>query len=166
MAAIKGKAWRVRGLPVGCNRECLQHLWDGIEEIPSLQVDSLALEYDGSKQTATVSFEDDLAPPKNLRLCREHPRGRSALALDDEILGLTTLFRPPEEDHQLDVVAISGLGGHAFGSFKEHGGEHMWLRDALPGDLVGEQTSQPMARVMIYGYASAVAGSTSFQKFA
>lgn len=39
----------------------------------------------------------------------------------------------------------------------------MWLRDALPGDLVGEQTSQPMARVMIYGYASAVAGSTSFQ---
>lgn len=59
------------------------------------------------------------------------------------------------------VVAISGLGGHALGSFKERSGEHMWLRDALPYDLKGEATERHMARVMTYGYGSAVAESQS-----
>jgi hypothetical protein len=44
----------------------------------------------------------------------------------------------------ISLVAISGLGSHAFGSFKERGCQHMWLRDALLIDLQG-------VRVLIYG---------------
>ncbi|KAK3363512.1 hypothetical protein B0T25DRAFT_436789, partial [Lasiosphaeria hispida] len=83
--------------------------------------------------------------------------------LDDNFYGITTLYAPPLEDHKVDVVAISGLGGHAFGSFKERDENYMWLRDALPFDLAGEDTYRPMARVMIYGYESAVAQSRSVQ---
>jgi len=60
------------------------------------------------------------------------------------------------------IVAISGLGGHAFGSFKEKGGEHMWLRDALPHDIKGEDDN-PLSRVMVYGYESSLQQSDSFQ---
>jgi hypothetical protein len=63
----------------------------------------------------------------------------------------------------LSVIALSGLGGHAFGSFKEKKGNHMWLRDSLPYDLTSETTNKPMARVMIYGYESAVAQSKNMQ---
>lgn len=64
---------------------------------------------------------------------------------------------------RVSVVALSGLGGHAFGSFRERKGTHMWLRDSLPGHLTSETDGKPMARVMIYGYESAVAQSKSMQ---
>src|SRR4051794_16624051 len=53
-------------------------------------------------------------------------------------------------------IAISGLGGHAFGSFKERDGSYMWLRDFLPKHFSG-------ARILIYGYNSGLAKSNSFQ---
>lgn len=39
----------------------------------------------------------------------------------------------------------------------------MWLRDSLPFDLTLDTSDQPLARVMIYGYDSAVVGSKSMQ---
>lgn len=60
------------------------------------------------------------------------------------------------------IIAISGLGGHAFGSFKERDGEHMWLRDALPYDITGE-SGEHVARIMIYGYESNLPNSESFK---
>ena len=39
----------------------------------------------------------------------------------------------------------------------------MWLRDALPQRLVGKEGGRPKARVMIFGYTSHVANSTSMQ---
>ncbi|KAF8520860.1 hypothetical protein BDD12DRAFT_924635, partial [Trichophaea hybrida] len=51
------------------------------------------------------------------------------------------------------IFAISGLGGHSFGSWKSSG-QTMWLRDCLPQDL-------PEIRVFNYGYDSAVRSSTS-----
>ena len=53
-------------------------------------------------------------------------------------------------------IAICGLGGHAFGSFKDSGSGHMWLRDCLPDDL-------PNAQIWIFGYDSKLNGSQSFQ---
>lgn len=32
----------------------------------------------------------------------------------------------------MDIVALSGLNGHAFGSFKAKGESYMWLRGDLP----------------------------------
>ncbi|KAJ4856987.1 hypothetical protein T069G_07884 [Trichoderma breve] len=44
------------------------------------------------------------------------------------------------QNHGVDIIAISGLGGHAFGSFKEPGGEHIFqnledLGTSLHSDL-------------------------------
>lgn len=54
------------------------------------------------------------------------------------------------------IIAVSGLSGHAFGSFKQRGGPFMWLRDGLPKDL-------PDTRVFIYGYDTQLQGSSSVQ---
>ncbi|KAK4068015.1 hypothetical protein Trihar35433_6575 [Trichoderma harzianum] len=74
---------------------------------------------------------------------------------------IQSLAHDTNEDHKIDIIALSGLGGHAFGSFKEKGGSHMWLRDYLPYDLTSED--KPIARVMIYGYDSTVSESKSMQ---
>jgi hypothetical protein len=58
--------------------------------------------------------------------------------------------------NKASCLAISGLGGHAFGSFKEKGGSHMWLCDDLPYDLT-------TTRIIVYGYESQLHGSQSFQ---
>ena len=91
------------------------------------------------------------------------------LTIDDHFRGFTVLSSPL--DHKVEYVnpkfqinlankssclAISGLGGHAFGSFKEKGGSHMWLCDDLPNDLA-------TTRIIIYGYESQVHGSQSCQ---
>lgn len=54
------------------------------------------------------------------------------------------------------IIALSGLGGHAFGSFKERKGNHMWLRDDVPNDF-------PHARILIYGYDTTLEDSQSIQ---
>lgn len=58
--------------------------------------------------------------------------------------------------HLKSIIAVTGLGGHAFGSFKQSGGSYMWLRDSLPTDV-------PNARVLIFGYDSALTDPNSFQ---
>jgi hypothetical protein len=43
------------------------------------------------------------------------------------------------------IVAVTGLDGNAFGSWKSRQTSKMWLRDFLREDL-------PSCRVLIYGY--------------
>jgi hypothetical protein len=43
------------------------------------------------------------------------------------------------------VVAVNGLGSHAFGSWTSHDTGKMWLKDFLPDDVKG-------IRIMTYGY--------------
>jgi hypothetical protein len=62
------------------------------------------------------------------------------------------------EAYPMDLVAISGLGSHAFGSFMERGSSHMWLADALPKDLPG-------VRILIYGYDTKLEANNCFQSF-
>jgi hypothetical protein len=52
------------------------------------------------------------------------------------------------------IVAVTGLAGHAFGSWKARGQPAMWLRDFLP-DVV------PKTRIMTYGYDTKLPGSQS-----
>ena len=47
------------------------------------------------------------------------------------------------------VIALSGIGAHAFGSFKNRDKSHMRLRDDLPKDLPG-------SHIMIWGYESTI----------
>jgi hypothetical protein len=77
------------------------------------------------------------------------------LTIDQHFDGVTVLFAPTWGEHEIDVLAVSGLGSHAFGSFVHKGDGHMWLSKSLPKDL-------PTARVMTYGYESGLQHSTSF----
>jgi hypothetical protein len=77
------------------------------------------------------------------------------ITIDQRFNGITVLSAPSIAEHRIDVLAISGLGSHPFGSFVHKKDGHMWLSDSLPGDI-------PAARVMIYGYDSGLQGSTSF----
>lgn len=51
------------------------------------------------------------------------------------------------------MIAVSGLGGHAFGSWKDGGTGRMWLMDFRPFDIKG-------IRVMLYGYDTSLERST------
>lgn len=80
------------------------------------------------------------------------------LTIDQEFDGITVLFAPPlHEDHTVDILAVSGLGSHAFGSFVHKPSGHMWLSDSLPRDM-------RFARVMIYGYNSRLQDGASFAR--
>ncbi|KAJ2979478.1 hypothetical protein NQ176_g3228 [Zarea fungicola] len=85
------------------------------------------------------------------------------MSWDSGFIGMTTLFVPPKENHLVNIIALSGLGGHAYGSFKEREGDHMWLRDALPYDLVLDSTGDPIASITIFGFESTVVNSVSTQ---
>jgi hypothetical protein len=63
------------------------------------------------------------------------------------------LYRAPlhqprnSRDGHTSVVAVNGLGGHAFESWRNQNTGKMWLKDFLPDDIKG-------VRVMSYGYDS------------
>ena len=78
------------------------------------------------------------------------------LTFDIHFYGLTALNTPRKKEEAVDCVAVCGLGGYAFGSFKDKGISYMWLRDSLPNDL-------PNLRVLLYGYDSGLDGSDSNQ---
>ncbi|RYP24486.1 hypothetical protein DL765_000506 [Monosporascus sp. GIB2] len=161
------RTFRLRGVPPHWNAGDVKSFLEEHYRSADPIIKSLAPEIHGQSSTSTVTFESAASLPGSTRpIPLPKPPGDQPtrnVSLDDNFHGITTLFAPPPEDHKVDVIAISGLGGHAFGSFKERGGDHMWLRDALPHDLTGENTDRPMARVMTYGYESTVAQSRSIQ---
>jgi len=77
------------------------------------------------------------------------------LFIDRQFHGVTVLFAPPAEEHEIHVLAVPGLGGHAFGSFTSKSDGYMWLRDDLPLNI-------PSARIMVYSYDSGLENSDTF----
>lgn len=81
------------------------------------------------------------------------------VVIDEHFDGITTLFSPvTDEEHQIDVLAVSGLGSDPFGSFVHKEDVNMWLANNLPRDI-------PAARVMIIGYESQLPYSRSHAQF-
>ncbi|KAL7961863.1 hypothetical protein V8C34DRAFT_272684 [Trichoderma compactum] len=167
-----GSTFRVRGVPLNWDMNQLQRHIELHEPASQPVVKSLATEIDGHFKTATVNI---LNPPPLVQTAKpwyiplpdtdgsELAVSNLPLRLDADFLGITTLFSPPVEDHDVDVIAVSGLGGHAYGSFKDKNGNYMWLQDALPFDLINTHRHRSMARVMIYGHKSNVYKSRSVQ---
>ncbi|KAK2591973.1 hypothetical protein QQS21_010345 [Conoideocrella luteorostrata] len=144
---------RIRGVPLNWRVDELQnHI--GV----AAQVKSLALEIDGRSRTGTAIFSGDY--PRRIPI-DSSPSGEF-LTVDQCFLGITTLYSP--DDPKIDVIAVSGLGGHAFGSFKERRGDHMWLRDSLPHDILDQNTKRPIARIMTYGHDSHITESHDMQE--
>ncbi|KAF2148051.1 hypothetical protein K461DRAFT_298150 [Myriangium duriaei CBS 260.36] len=158
--------YRIRGIPKGWTAKDVENR---LSQHSCCVVKSLAKETNHNCLTATAIFSGGYIPPEEIILPAsdlDSLSRNSLFVVDDDFLGITTLYMPSAVEHKLDIIAISGLGGHAFGSFKQRHGLHMWLRDALPHDLRNTKSGSPMARVMIYGHESQVAGSNSMQNLA
>ena len=52
------------------------------------------------------------------------------------------------------IVAVTGLGGHAFESWRNRESNRMWLQDFLPNNIRG-------IRIMTYGYNINLAGANT-----
>ncbi|KAI1274336.1 hypothetical protein F5Y07DRAFT_390609 [Xylaria sp. FL0933] len=74
---------------------------------------------------------------------------------DSEFYGITPLYEHENEAH-VDLVAVCGLGIHAFQTWKSSISEEMWLRDYLPTDI-------PNSRIILYGYNTKLQTSQSKQ---
>ncbi|OHE90838.1 hypothetical protein CORC01_13860 [Colletotrichum orchidophilum] len=169
--------FRVRGVPLDWSAHRLQSFLAEPDPLSVPVVRSLAREIHDRSNTATVTFQVLPSQLQGLKAAHSswniplpagsedhnQPLHIQFVTIDDDFEGITTLHMPLSESHNVDFVAIPGLGGHAFGSFKERGGGHIWLRDSLPFHL-REAARQPlMARVMTWGYNSTLAGSENMQ---
>lgn len=186
------RTWRVRGVPLGFDKNKLAHellhhpglrfpeyaAGNGDSSCNNVIVHTLAPHVRLHEQIATVRFNklpSQLIALENkgqlvieFKFASTHPPDgfqqqqrltkTARVTIDEHFDGITTLYSPSTvEGRQIDVLAISGLGSHPFGSFTHKGDGNMWLCDNLPRDL-------PAARVMIYGYASELQDSTSFEQ--
>ncbi|KAF8537270.1 hypothetical protein BDD12DRAFT_911593 [Trichophaea hybrida] len=82
----------------------------------------------------------------NLDPCTEHLYGRAhlqisesasktvVLNIDSQFLNLTPLNNPVGEA-VADLIAVTGLAGHAFESWRNRETNQMWLKDLLPHDV-------------------------------
>ena len=102
------KTIRVRGVPQNWDAGQLQSFFRERAGLESLVVRSLALEINDQSATATVNFEVSpsivqagqafkIALPKV-----GHNVRPGSLKLDIDFFGITTLFRPSEEYHEIE----------------------------------------------------------------
>ncbi|KAL1649447.1 hypothetical protein SLS58_001502 [Diplodia intermedia] len=173
MAGNGYQNFRLRGIPASV--ESQKQVRDlvraalKLDEDSEIAVHSLARNpLENDSRIATLTFGDD--PPRLLREPRTEwtcslPEGNEdeaekwgprRLIFDTHFRGFTPLHRADDSECLNDLIAISGLAGHAFGSFKARGSDFMWLRDDLPVRL--RQT-----RILVYGYDTKVVASSSFQ---
>lgn len=171
MAISSTTVFRVRGLPFNLSLEDVSAIIERSLRMPSevsgLSIKSLATDfYQPAEQVATLSFLKslpekfttaaafsewavDLDADYDSEVCRNR-----ILKFDTHFQGLTVLNNPGDHEDAIDCVVVCGLGGHAFGSFKQKGNSYMWLRDSLSKDL-------PNLRIILFGYESGLDGSES-----
>ena len=137
----RGKVWvyRREGIPVGTSKESFHQSFP-LDVRDQIRVTSLSPGISLEQPTLSATFSFNARPGDELL----HSE-------DKDFYGFTPLYTP-EGDIEVDIIAITGLAGHAFGSWAAS--PHMWLRDFLPEDL-------PRARILLYGYDSNLAGSQS-----
>lgn len=135
------KVWvyRREELPVGTTRETLRQSFP-LDVRDRIKVTSLSPGINLQRGTLTATFSFDAQPGDTLLLSE-----------DKDFYGFTPLYTP-EGEVEADIIALTGLAGHAFGSWAAP--PHMWLRDFLPSDV-------PRARVLLYGYDSNLVGNQS-----
>lgn len=99
----ESKTYRIRGVPITWNKAQLQTFLAEHDGCIGPAVKSLAVETHGRSQTGTITFQNGAQPPETLRGERSQPgKDGQSLVLDTRFLGLTTLFSPSPEDHQVE----------------------------------------------------------------
>jgi len=135
--------WRIRNIKVDEEEAAKEWLQAQVKELGIQEGQGFSLAAD-SEQTLCATLTS-----------RERPTPRyHSWRVDKDFTGFTPLSDP--KDANADVVAVTGLGGHALGSFRSADGASVWLRDFAPGDI-------PQARFITYGYDTTVIGSDSNQ---
>ncbi|EHK22748.1 uncharacterized protein TRIVIDRAFT_29345 [Trichoderma virens Gv29-8] len=158
--------FRVRRVPLDWSvirlRSCLE------QHDPSScpVIKSFVPEVDRRSFTATVVYKSRplvTQHPKPWDLSLEGPHGNPSsnsgyLAIDDDLLGITSLYLPEAKNYKVDIIALGNISGRPLESFEDVASNHVWLRDILPAQFVDAESRQPMVRVMIYGYQSVLDG--------
>lgn len=152
MVADSETAFRLRGIPAEFERT---EVTDAIAQIPGfsqgigIEIHSLACDpVYKDKQVGTLAFSripDSLLGQREISFIPTHGPSKIQLTLDTHFEGFTPLHQSLEKKCEVDIIAVCGLNGHAFGSYKQKNGAYMWLRDGLGTDL-------PNARILTYGY--------------
>ncbi|KFY86469.1 hypothetical protein V500_07615 [Pseudogymnoascus sp. VKM F-4518 (FW-2643)] len=162
-AGKKGTVFRVTGLPASrpddeLNKSLKAAIYDNLaaDEQSKLTVNAAIVPscYDNDEKVALVEFYGGV--PAFLSELMANPLGDWQVEMGDtdisfgqHFFGFTQLYTPkPGSSATADIIAITGLDGHAYGSWRGKGNlGRMWLRDFLSKDL-------PCCRTMIYGYNS------------
>ncbi|KAJ4387255.1 hypothetical protein N0V93_007844 [Gnomoniopsis smithogilvyi] len=128
------------------------------EQVATIRFDNLPLKLRTLRlysQSSSINISIDSENTATAPSRQGCPSETVIITLDERFDGITPLVLPSAgKEHRLDVLAISGLGSHPFGSFVHKKDANMWLVDDLPKDM-------PTARVMIYGYKSGLQDNNS-----
>jgi hypothetical protein len=143
LLSAKPQFWRVQNIKTRERDAATEWLREQVEELAISDGQGFSLAADGERTLcATLTSRE-----------RPRPSNRS-WRVDKDFIGFTPLSDP--EGANVDIVAVTGLGGHALGSFRSPDGTMVWLRDFAPEDI-------PRARFITYGYDTAVVASDSNQ---
>ncbi|KAF8535741.1 hypothetical protein BDD12DRAFT_891916 [Trichophaea hybrida] len=106
-----------------------------------------------SSQTALLNLDpctENLHGRAHLQVSESASKTAALLKIDSQFYSLTPLNVPVGEA-VADVIAVTGLAGHAFESWRNRETNQMWLKDLLPHDVQN-------IRIMSYGYDSSLLG--------
>lgn len=144
---------RISGIPPDIPEQHLRESLSILAKDGKSQLLSFSFCAHGDSNIATATF--DVMPPK-LQLGYITLQCASSgieVEVDDNFLGLTPLYSSAG-DPTVDIIAVTGLAGHAFGSWRSRQTGQMWLRDWLPKAV-------PTARILTYGYDTTLIGGQS-----
>ncbi|KAF2802308.1 uncharacterized protein BDZ99DRAFT_401890 [Mytilinidion resinicola] len=161
-ARRKGPVFRVTGLPASQPddelatwlKAAIDNLAEDEQSKPTFHAAIVRSCYDNKEKVALVEFHGGV--PAFLSDLKDNPLGDWQVETGDEdinfdqhFFGFTQLYTPKADSPvTADIIAITGLDGHAYGSWRGKGNlGRMWLRDFVSKDL-------PHCRTMIYGYNS------------
>ena len=104
------RVWRVEEIPTGTSEETLQEMFP-FEERDRIKITSLSSNVNPNRQTMTATVAFLASSEAELRL-----NTNSDMRIDKDFYGFTPLHSP--DGHvEADIIAITGLAGHAFGSW-------------------------------------------------
>lgn len=177
------KAFRISSIPAEIDRDALKDSLlelesdSGHSSNRNSNILALSLASRGRTQVATVIFRCEptifsrCTPRSNAEVELDLGGALCQLTVDCDFFGMTALYSSGDDalveyagqihirirnsaNCYYSIIAITGLAGHAFGSWKSPGGSMMWLRDLLPKDI-------PQSRIFTYGYDSIIQNSIS-----
>lgn len=147
----RSRAFRVENIPHGTTLNQVQHLFEE-DDRPNIHTKSIAPAIDNHTHDGDLTAVITYQPPRSAQdeSCQAEPRllersNKNHVETKPNFLGFTPLYQPPG-DIVADVIAVTGLAEHPYGSWATSDGT-MWLQDYIPKDI-------PDVRVLIYGYDS------------